>query len=276
MNQVITDKERDIVYRKWPASQPKAVLILIHGLCGQSNRWEVLADFFQQNNISSYAIDLKGFGETKGLPGHIDSFDKYLADIRSLYDIIHTENRHCPIFLLGESMGALISFLAAARAPELFDGLICISPAFKSKLKFTALNFLHIFLSLIYNPKKQFRVPFESRMFTRDTVSQERIEADYREHRLVSSKLLFNILIAQKQCETQKDKLKTPVLFLLAGKDLMVDTKTSEKFFSNLAIPDKGIIVYPDMYHALSIDLGKEKVFGDILSWIKQKTGAIS
>jgi len=275
MTQVITDKESSIVYRKWPSSRPKAVLLLIHGLCGQSTRWEVLADFFQKNNVSSYAIDLKGFGETKGAAGHIDSFDRYLTDIRCLGGIIHAENQQIPTFLLGESMGALIAFLTAARAPDLFNGLICISPAFKSKLKFTVLNYLKIFLLLIYIPKKQFRVPFDSQMFTRDTVRQENIEADYREHRLVSSKLLFNILLAQKQCEILKNKLKTPVLFLLAEQDLMVDTKTSENFFNKLPIPDKGIIIYPGMYHALSIDLGKEKVFDDILSWIKQKIGTI-
>lgn len=276
MQPVIIDKVSGIVYRKWSASQPKAVLLLIHGLCGQSNRWEFLADYFQKNDISSYAIDLKGFGETKGVAGHIDSFDKYITDICRLCGIIHAENQKSPIFLLGESMGALIAFLSAIRAPELFNGLICISPAFKSKLKFTALDYLKVFLALIYNPKKQFHVPFDSQMFTRDTVYQEKMEAEYKEHRLVSANLLFSILIAQKQCVFLKDKLKTPVLFLLAGNDLMINTKICEKIFSKLPIPDKGIIIYPDMYHALSIDLGKEEVFNDLLSWIKQKTDTIS
>ncbi len=271
MQPVITDKENGIIYRKWDTSQPKAALLLIHGLGGQSSRWNFLADFLQQNDISSYALELKGFGETKDLAGHIDSFDTYLADVRYLYKIIRSENPESQIFLLGESMGAFISFLTAAAEPNLFNGLICISPAFKSKLKFSFLNYINIHLSLIYNPKKQFRIPFDSQMFTRDSAYQESIESDSRERRLVTSKLLFNILIAQKQCVIFKDKLKIPVLFLLAGKDLLVDSKTSEKFFNNLPIPDKDIIIYPDMYHALSIDLGKEQVFDDIFAWIKQR-----
>lgn len=276
MKPVITDNESGVIYRKWIASKTKTVVLLIHGLGGQSSRWDFLANFLAQNDISSYALELKGFGETKDLAGHIDSFNTYITDVSYLYKIIHTENPQSKIFLLGESMGALISFLTVVYAPDLFKGLICISPAFKSKLKFSVLEYIDIHLSLVYNNKKYFQIPFNSPMFTRDCIYQDIIESDPRERRLATSKLLFNILIAQKQCEIRKNKLKTPTLFLLAEKDLMVDTKTSEKFFNNLTIPDKNLIIYPDMYHALSIDLGKEKVFADILSWIKHKIDAIS
>ena len=34
---------------------------------------------------------------------------------------------------------------------------------------------------------------------------------------------------------------------------------------------DKEMIEYPGMYHSLSIDLGREKVFEDILDWILRR-----
>jgi len=44
MNQVITDKESGIVLPQMVRQPTKeAVLLLIHGLCGQSNRWEVFS-----------------------------------------------------------------------------------------------------------------------------------------------------------------------------------------------------------------------------------------
>lgn len=276
MQPVITDKGSGIMYRKSRASPPKAVLLLIHGLGGQSSRFEFLADFLLQSNISSYAIELKGFGETKSLAGHIDSFNNYIEEILVLYNIIHSENPASPIFLLGESMGALIAFLEAIQKPDFFSGLICISPVFKSKLKFTFLDYIQIYLSFLYNLEKQFRVPFDSQMCTRDTAYQKIMESDPREHRLATSKMLANILIAQIQCRHFKGKLKMPVLFLLAGNDLIVDYKTSELFFNTLPTPDKGIIIYPEMFHALTIDLGREQVFNNILSWIKQKIDTIS
>jgi len=42
----------------------------------------------------------------------------------------------------------------------------------------------------------------------------------------------------------------------------------SEKVFRGLKTKDKKIIMYPEMYHALSIELAREKVFEDILRWL--------
>jgi alpha-beta hydrolase superfamily lysophospholipase len=48
----------------------------------------------------------------------------------------------------------------------------------------------------------------------------------------------------------------------------MVDQKKSKKIFNRLQLKDKKMIEYPGMYHALSIEKGKEKVFADILAWV--------
>ena len=131
---MITDEKTGIVYRRWMASSRGGVLLLVHGLGAHSGRWEFLADFFLRYNISSYSIELKGFGETPGVKGHIDSFDTYLKDIRRLHDIIAKEDPFAKVFLLGESMGALISFVMTGLYPGLFRGLICLSPAFGSRM----------------------------------------------------------------------------------------------------------------------------------------------
>ena len=46
----------EIGYRKWLAPEPKAVFLLVHGLCAHRVRWEAMADFLLKINISSYAI----------------------------------------------------------------------------------------------------------------------------------------------------------------------------------------------------------------------------
>ncbi|MFH1798515.1 MAG: alpha/beta fold hydrolase [Candidatus Omnitrophota bacterium] len=264
----MTDKKTGVVYRRWQAPVPGAVLLLIHGLGAHSARWEFLADFFLARNISSYAVELSGFGETQGLRGHVDSFDVYYDDIRRLLRIIQEENPGTKVFLLGESMGALIAFMLAALEPDLFNGLICVSPAFLNRMKFSLLSYTAIFLSLLYNPKKQFNMPFNPEMCTSDEAYQKQMDSDSREHRLATSKLLFNIALAQARAGIVKNKIKTAVLFLLAGNDKLVDSRVSENIFNVLKIKDKAMFRYPNMLHALSIESGKEKVFEDILSWI--------
>ena len=41
----------------------------------------------------------------------------------------------------------------------------------------------------------------------------------------------------------------------------------NRRLFAKLSIADKTIVEYPEMLHALSIELGREEVFRDILDW---------
>ncbi|MFA6378832.1 MAG: lysophospholipase [Candidatus Omnitrophota bacterium] len=263
-----SNKESDILYTKWQAEKPKAIFLLVHGLGGHSTRWEFLAQFLLDHNIASYALDLKGFGETKGLKGHIRSFNIYLNDVYALAQIIKQDHPSVPIFLTGESLGGLIAFFLAVKKPQAFTGLICLSPAFKSVLKFSLLSRIKIWASAMINPKKQFSIPFNAQMCTRDSDYQATIENDPLEHRLASANLLIQIQLAQVISKYIAGTLKIPTLFLLSQRDLLVDVKTSQNVFKNLRVEDKTIIQYPNMYHALSIDLEKEKVFNDILKWL--------
>ena len=268
---LIQDKENDIFYRRWPAREPKAVLLLVHGLGAHTGRWEFLADFFQKNNISSYALELKGFGQTQGERGDIDSLNTYFQDMRSLSDIIKRENPGKDIFLLGESMGALICFLYAALEPQAFSGLICISPAFANKLPFSLWTYLNIGLALVFNPKRHFPVTITPEMCTRDIEYQKIIDADSLDKRGATARLYWNIFKGQLKVKSLKNKITVPLLILTAGEDTVVDSPAICKIFNSLKTKDKELINYPAMRHSLSIESGREKVFGDILRWIEER-----
>ncbi|MBU4377156.1 MAG: lysophospholipase [Candidatus Omnitrophica bacterium] len=256
------------MYRKYHAHSSGAVLLLVHGLGAHSARWQFLVDFFLQNNFSSYAIELRGFGETVDRKGHVDSTNIYFSDISRLSVIARKENPGKKIFLIAESIGALISFSMLASGADFMSGLVCISPAFSSRLDIKPLDYIKIFFTLLYNPRKQFPVPFTAEMCTRDAGHQKVMKDDRREHRLVSAKLAFEITRLQKKALSSAAKITLPTLFLLAGDDKVVDPDVSRRVFYAIAAKDKKIVEYPEMCHALSIDLGKEKVFLEILKWI--------
>lgn len=265
------DGKTGVFYRQWDAGYSKGVFLLIHGLGGHSARWEGLSDFFLQQNFSLYAIELKGFGETQDLKGHVDSFNTYLEDIRTIRNIISEEHVGKKVFLIGESMGGLIAFLLAIKEQDLFNCLICLSPAFKSKARFNIMDYFRIIFSAIFNPKKQFNMPFDPSMCTRDIDYQKRMEQDPREHCLATAGLLINIAISQSKAKFFANKVKIPVLFLLAGEDMIIDNKVTKNLFNRLQVGDKKLIEYPDMAHGISVDLGKENVFGDILKWVEER-----
>ncbi|MEI8176676.1 MAG: lysophospholipase [Candidatus Omnitrophota bacterium] len=259
------------MYERRGPSSPRAVLLLVHGLGAHTGRWDFLADFFAANDIASYAIELKGFGVTPQRKGDIDSFATYTNDVYSLRDIIATEYPSKKIFIVGESMGALIAFLAAAGRPALFTGLICISPAFKNRMKFPFLYQLQVFAAVILHPRRQFMMPFNAAMCTRDERYRAVMDADPREHRWATARLLLSIVCAQLVAPFFAAKITLPTLFALAGDDRMIDARASKKIFTKLRTKDKTLMGYPGYFHALAIDEGREKVFADLLAWIRQR-----
>ena len=244
--------------RQWIVPEPMAVFLLVHGLGANNERWEAMADFFADKRISSYAI-------------YCPNPEDYNDNILRLRETIAKNNPAKKIFLIGESLGAIISFLLVSRHPALFDGLVCLSPAFSSKLKLPPEDYLKILMSLIYDPKKEFRLPFDSTMCTRDIAYRTKMEADQRESRRASSRSITGVFLYQILASISAKAMTSPVLFLVAGDDKIADSARSAAIFKRLRAKDKTFIEYPSMYHSLSIELGKEQVFADLLKWTEKR-----
>jgi len=269
MSETVFDEHTGIVYRRWAAAEPRAALLLVHGLGSYGGRWSFLAEFLLKEGISSYAIDLRGFGETPGLKGHVGSLGVYYEDIKSLRGIIIKDCPGRKIFLCGESMGGLISFTAACLAPGLFDGLICLAPSFRNRLKVKYTDYLRMFFFRVFAPRKQMLLPFTAQMCTRDSAYQQVMESDKREIKVATPVLLTNILLAEARAGALSGKLSCPVLFQVPlDMDNFVDPEGTRNIFRALRVPDKKIIFYPLMLHSLSVDMGREEVFNDILDWL--------
>jgi len=266
-------EKRNIFYREWGCSDPRAIMLLVHGLGGHSNNWEYFSDYFVRRGITCYALELKGFGrDVEGrVKGHIDSLDIYIRDVRRLHHIIKREHGKKKVFVSGESMGGLIAFITAIKKPDLFNGLICISPGFGSLLKFSFLDYVKMTLAWVHKREKQFFMPFNSEMCTRDPECRKQMDSDPLEHRFATPGLLLNILIGQMYSNLLKRKVSMDTLFLLGGKDSFVCGRASRKIFEGLKTKNKRLIEYPDMRHTLTAELGREKVFTDILKWVEKR-----
>jgi pimeloyl-ACP methyl ester carboxylesterase len=105
-----------INYAEGPDSGPP--LLLLHG---NSWRWQTFLPLIPVLSLrwKIFATDFRGHGNSKHIPNSY-SLDNFLGDTLAFIDnVIKT-----PVFIFGHSMGAAISFLIAARRPELVKGLI--------------------------------------------------------------------------------------------------------------------------------------------------------
>lgn len=250
-----------ISYKVWALPSPKAKLILIHGLGANSSWWESFASESLKNGFSSYAIDLREHR----------SFAEFFDLINNLLIKIKEDNPGKKIFAVGESMGALIILSMALKSQAIFDGLVCIAPAFNSKTPLKLKDYFRIFAPLFYDRNKRCSLPVTSDMCTRDPAYLKMIESTYDKDVMFTSQVLFDIFITQLSMRLSKMRIDSPLLFLVAGHDLLVYSEDSVKVFGRLISQDKTLIEYPGMYHALSIELGKEKVFQDIWAWVDKR-----
>jgi alpha-beta hydrolase superfamily lysophospholipase len=262
----------DVLYRRWDVPNPRAVLLLVHGLGAHSARWGFLAEYFTARGIASYAVELTGFGRSSArLRGHVDSYRVWDREVLALRGIIENEYPGRKVFLLGESLGGLLAFNLAGRYPDLFAGQILISPAFQNGLKFPLRMYLALPFNLAVRPRKTIPVPFTAAMCTRDAAYQEVMNGNPDEVRVASLKLLFLALGEQLTARKYRVGSRVPALFLVAGLDQLVGIKAEFRQFRKLRLIDKTLREYPDYHHALSIESGRERVFAHIHDWLEPR-----
>jgi len=105
-----------------PDGGPVPVLVLIHGLGDEADSWRHLIPLLNSEGFRVLALDLPGFG--RSVAGWISLKNHAAAVLRLLEAVeIKTED---PVFLVGNSLGALVAETAAFKKPGLVKGLILL------------------------------------------------------------------------------------------------------------------------------------------------------
>ncbi len=263
-----------VFYREWTCDNPKAIIILVHGLGGYSGRFFEFGPLLVDNGFKPYAIELKGFGESSAIKGHIGNSKIYLSELKSLVQFAKSKNPGKKIFMLGESMGGLITLDFSLHYEDEINGIILISPALKDKLPINIGNQIRIFFSSIFKPLKYFSAQFDASMVTRDPVMVKRINNDPLEVRKLTAKFFLSIFKTLIYVNMSAKKIKLPVFMLLAGHDRMVSAEAARAYFRRIPSKAKELKWYPEMFHALYIDKDRESVFGDVLNWLEKQSGS--
>ena len=129
-NSFLTEDGTYLPLRHWlPNTEPRAVLIALHGFNDYSHFFQQPGEYFSKLGIACFAYDQRGFGSTpqRGLwAGEATYTDDLLVLVRLL------KNRYLnrPIYLLGESMGGaiIITAISHVNMPQV-NGIILVAPA---------------------------------------------------------------------------------------------------------------------------------------------------
>jgi pimeloyl-ACP methyl ester carboxylesterase len=99
----------------------KPVMLLVHGGLDHARSWDWVARVLRED-FHVYALDLRGHGNSAWAPGALYSVAEHVLDLSGLADIV----RGFPVYLVGHSLGAVVSLVYAGIYPDRVQKVVAI------------------------------------------------------------------------------------------------------------------------------------------------------
>ena len=93
-------------------------------------------------------------------------------------------------------------------------------------------------------------------------------EADPLVHQVMTTGAWREIQWAQRVVSADADRIESPLLFLLAGEDRVVDAQLARAFADSLK-SEVQVRWYPEMYHEILLDPRAEEAMDDMLQFLR-------
>jgi len=260
-----------MLMRIWrPESEPKAIVLGIHGLGSHSDLLSFIAEQFISNGYIFYAPDMRAFGTFPGRKGHVESYDEYIKDMESMVAYLKLMHHDTKLFLFGHSLGGLHIIRYIANHPGEADGIMIPCPAVSERLKMSgAVRALLSFLSKL-NAKIYFNNGLDYELISRNPEIVKINREDPLRFDKVTPRYGIEGLKASQDGFTLAGKITLPVLLQQTEQDMILDPERNKEFFDNISSEDKTWKLYPDLYHEPFQEEGGEEVFADLFSWLDE------
>lgn len=224
-------------------------VVISHGFCECAEKYCELIYYFLQAGISMYIMEHRGHGHSGRLVDnlemiHVEDFKDYAKDlIHFVKDVVKPQEEH--VYLLGHSMGGAISLLTLEEEPNLFEAAILSSPMCGINTGKYSPVLLEIIAGVgcLLGKRKSFalgQTGFKEKPKFEGSSSlsearymyffQKRLQnQNYRTHGgsfawVYESMKACRIMMKPRNLE----KIDTPILLFMAGKEHMVDNARIE------------------------------------------------
>ncbi len=249
------------------------VALVVHGMGEHGGRYLHLAHFLGDAVDAVRCLDLPGHGRSEGLRGDIERFDSLVDDIALAVRRTHEQFTRrfggCELHLIGHSLGGHLVLRTALRHQGLpLASLTASAPFLGIKVKVPVIKkSAAVLLSRVWG-SLQLDTELDAGLLSRDP---EAVEA-YRSDRLVHSKMtprfFMQVQAAMADTLEQTRGIECPVMVQVAMQDGVVDSEKALDFFRNLDHPRKELKTYPQFFHEIYNELGKEQALADLRQWV--------
>ena len=212
--------------REFTAAKPKARVLLLHGVCEHSGRYEHVGSTLADAGYSVLAFDHYGHGRSGGVRGHVPSFDTFLDDVED--NLGELRDSGDPVVLMAHSLGGLIATSYCVSGRPLPDLLLLSGPALGASVP----RWKELAAPILGRVAPKFFVKNEfdgSLLSTNPAVG-----VAYREDPLrvpgTTTGLGLEVLTAMETVNANLSKLSIPTLVIHGEKDRIVPVRFSEPF----------------------------------------------
>jgi alpha-beta hydrolase superfamily lysophospholipase len=265
-------RDADIYYQCWlPEDEPRAVLLIVHGLAEHSGRYMNVVDHFVPLGYAVYGIDHLGHGKSDGTRVYIKEFNDYIDTLSVYVDMVHKWQPGKPLFLLGHSMGALIGALFLLDHQDELVGAILSGPSVKvpSNTSPITINVVKLLSTLL--PRVGL-LQLEAEGVSRDPAVVHAYVSDPLVYTgKTTARLTHEILKAMQCITTEVSKITLPVLIVQGSADRLVDPYGARMLYGAISSVDKTVKIYDGLYHEVFNEPEHDQVLGDVEAWLESR-----
>ncbi|AFL84892.1 lysophospholipase [Belliella baltica DSM 15883] len=263
----------ELYLQAWMPEEPKAAVLLVHGLGEHSSRYLHFAERLVREGIAVFTFDGRGHGKSS-LPkpsAYFSNYEDYLKDIDALFGKVKSYYKGLPAFIFGHSMGGgLVSKYVIDYQPDA-AGVILSAAALKPADNISKI--LIAISSLISKLAPKLKVlKLDSKLISHDLEEVRKYDEDplvYSD--AIPARTGYELLRMMREIGEKSNQFKAPVLILHGSDDQLTNPLGSDMLYKNARVEDKTLLKYPNLYHELLNEIEKESIMNDIVNWVKER-----
>jgi alpha-beta hydrolase superfamily lysophospholipase len=246
----------NIYYQYWiPGTDVIAIILIAHGYAEHSGRYMNVVNYFVPKGYAVYALDHRGHGRSDGNISEISDFSHFITDLKTFFDIIHKKHPGKKIFLIGHSMGSVISLLYMIKYQDELAGLV-ISGGGIAKPGGAPM------------PPRPPNQPLDSSFISRDPEVIKAYENDPLVYRgPIPQGIQSEMSERTRQLAKDVKEIKLPVI-IMAG-DGGIDGARSQVLYDYLGSSDKTLKRYAGLKHEIFNEPEHPQVMADLERWLE-------